>query len=280
MSAETHAAHHGTEAAQQGMRELANWITLVTENAHGRPWADFLHHWENVVFSWTVGAAFILIAFFGTRKMMRIPSGLQNFLEMIVEFLENLVTDVLGPTGKKYVPFIGTLFLYILVQNLIGIVPLMKSPTSSINTTAGLAISVFIYVQFTALKENGLWGYVHHLMGSPKDAVGWALVPLNLPLHLMEEFIKPVSLSLRLFGNILGEDALLAAFITLGIAATSFLHLPVGIPFQFPFMLLACITSLIQALVFSLLSTIYISLMLPHEDHPESSHELQTSHHH
>lgn len=279
MSAETHAVHHQTEAAQQGMRELANWITLATENAHGQPWADFLHRWENVIFSWTVAAAFIVIAFFSTRKMSRIPAGLQNFLEMIVEFLENLVIDVLGPRGKKYVPFIGTLFLYILIQNFIGMVPLMKSPTSSLNTTAGLAISVFFYVQFTALKENGLWGYIHHLMGSPKDAVGWALVPLNLPLHIMEEFIKPMSLSLRLFGNILGEDALIAAFITLGIAATSFLHLPIGIPFQFPFMLLACITSLIQALVFSLLSTIYISLMLPHEDHHESSHKLQTSHH-
>lgn len=270
--AAAHAAHQAAESSQEGIKEVANWITVLTNGHHHEGWAHFLHQWENVIFSWTVAFLFIGVAFLGTRKFERVPSGIQNFLEMIVEFLTTFVTEVLGPQGKKYVPFIGTLFLYIFTQNIIGIIPFMKSPTSSINTTAALAICVFLYVQFTGIKENGLWGYFHHLMGSPNDVVGWIMVPLNLPLHVMGEFIKPLSLSLRLFGNILGEDALIAAFVTLGIAAGTFLHLPIGIPFQFPFMLLACITSLIQALVFSLLSTIYIFLMLPHDDHGHEDH--------
>ena len=269
MSSEAlHAAPHA-EQAEQGLKELSNWITLVSQKWHGAPWADFLHHWENVVFAWTVALGLILTAFLGTRKRKEIPSGLQNLLETVVEGLEQFIMEVLGNRGRKYVPFIGTLFLYILCQNLLGLFPAMKSPTSSLNTTVALAVTVFFYVQWTGLRENGLFGYVHHLMGSPTDLVGWILVPLNLPLHILEEFIKPLSLSLRLFGNVLGEDSLIAAFITLGIASLAFFHLPFGLPLQFPFMMLAVLTGTIQALVFALLSTIYISLMLPHEEsHP------------
>lgn len=264
-AAAPHALAHA-EKAGEGLKEAANWITLINEKWHGAPWADFLHHWENVVFAWLIGLSLILVAFLGTRNRKEIPGRFQNFLEAVVEGLQQFVLEVLGERGKKYVPFIGTLFLYILLQNLAGLVPGMKSPTSNLNTTVALAVTVFCYVQWTGLRENGLLGYVDHLMGSPRDLVGWIMVPLNLPLHILEEFIKPLSLSLRLFGNILGEDSLIAAFVTLGIAALAFFHLPFGLPIQFPFMLLAILTGTIQALVFALLSTIYISLMLPHEE--------------
>ena len=272
MSVEAAQHHAQAQAAQaeQGLKELSNWITLVSENWHGRPWADFLHRWENVVFAWTVGLILILLAFLGTRKKKEIPGPFQNFLEAVAEGLENFFTEVLGKRGKKHIPFVGTLFLYILCQNLFGLVPAMKSPTSNLNTTVALAVTVFCYVQGTALMENGILGYIDHLMGSPRDPIGWIMVTLNFPLHILEELIKPLSLSLRLFGNILGEDSLIAAFVTLGIAALAFFHIPAGLPLQFPFMLLALLTGTIQALVFSLLSTIYISLMLPHpeEEHP------------
>ncbi len=268
MSVEAAQHHAQAQAAQagQGLKELANWITLATENAHGKPWADFLHRWENVVFAWTAGFLLILLAFLGTRKKEDVPGPLQNLLETAAEKLENFFTDVLGEHGKKHIPFVGTLFLYIFCQNLFGLIPGMKSSTSNLNTTVGLAITVFGYVQWTGLRENGILGYIDHLMGSPRDLVGWIMVPLNFPLHILEELIKPLSLSLRLFGNILGEDSLIAAFVTLGITALAFFHIPGGLPLQFPFMLLAILTGTIQALVFALLSTIYISLMLPHPE--------------
>lgn len=264
MNSEQIAPH--AEKAQEGLKELANWITLVSEKFHGEPWADFLHHWENVIFSWTVGLGLIIVAFLGTRGKAEVPGSLQNLLESVAEGLEKFFVDVLGQRGRKYIPFVGTLFLYILTQNLLGVVPGMKSPTSSLNTTVALAVTVFFYVQWTGLRENGILGYIDHLMGSPRDLVGWIMVPLNLPLHILEEFIKPLSLSLRLFGNILGEDSLIAAFVGLGIAALAFSHLPFGLPIQFPFLMLAMLTGTIQAVVFALLSTIYISLMLPHEE--------------
>jgi len=97
--------------------------------------------------------------------------------------------------------------------------------------------------------------------------VGWCLSPLLFAMEFFGEFVKPVSLSLRLFGNIFGEDMLLAVFALLGVVALSMLHSPVGLPLHVPFYFLAMLLGLIQALVFSLLSTVYIALMLPHEEH-------------
>ena len=118
-----------------------------------------------------------------------------------------------------------------------------------------------------ALKELGALGYVDHMAGNPRSAISWCMVPIMLPVHLIGELAKPVSLSCRLFGNVFGEDMLLVAFTSLGVATLSFVHSPVGIPWQFPFLVLALLTSTIQALVFTVLSTIYLLLMLPHEEH-------------
>lgn len=203
----------------------------------------------------------------GARRREMIPGKLQNLVEMIIGGFDEFVQGILGLEGRQFLPFLGTLFLYIWISNLIGLVPLMKSPTSSINTTIALALCVFLYVQYTGIRKNGIGGYLYHLAGEPKDAVGWGLVPLMLPLHVIGELAKPMSLSLRLFGNIFGEETLIAVMVGLGVGALAFLHVPIGIPFQVPFMLLSLLFSTIQALVFTLLATIYFSLMLPHHEH-------------
>jgi len=96
-----------------------------------------------------------------------------------------------------------------------------------------------------------------------------AQLPLMLPIHILGELAKPISLSCRLFGNIFGEDMLLVAFVSLGITSLAFLHSPVGLPLQLPFLFLALLTSTLQAAVFMVLSTIYVLLMLPHDEHHE-----------
>ncbi|MDI6783624.1 MAG: F0F1 ATP synthase subunit A, partial [bacterium] len=205
-------------------------------------------------------------AHLASRKKALIPNKLQNFVEMIIEGLNDFIVGILGEQGKKYVPFLGTLFIYIVCMNLFGLFPLMKSSTSSINTTVALAIVVFLYVQYIGIKELGIIGYLDHLAGQPRNIVTILLVPLMLPLHIITELIKPVSLSLRLFGNIMGEDILITVFLGLGIVLLGFMKSPIGVPLQFPFLLLAILTSLVQAVVFSLLSTVYILMMLPHEE--------------
>lgn len=260
-------AKHAAEKAHEGAPELPNFITFLYHKFGKVAVVGFLHHWENVVFAWLVVIILCLVAFMAYRRRSILPGKLQNGVEMVVEALDNFVCGILGPQGRRFTPFLGTLFLYILCMNFLGLIPGMKSPTANLNTTLALAICVFFYVQYTGMRSLGLVGYLKHMAGDPSDVVTWLLVPINIPIHIIEELAKPMSLSLRLFGNITGEDVLITVFVGLGVSALSFLNLPVGIPFEIPFIFLALLTGTIQALVFTLLSTIYFSLMLPHEEH-------------
>ena len=258
-------------AASSGAPELPNIITILSGYFPGQTWAEFLHHWENVIYAFIVAIGLSLVSYFATRRATMMPGRLQNLLEMAVEGLDNFIGGILGPHGRRFTPFLGTLFLYIWCMNLFGLIPGMMSPTggkNGINTTIALAVCVFFYVQYAGIRHMGVWGYIDHMMGTPRSVIQWVLVPLNLPIHLIGELAKPMSLSLRLFGNITGEDVLLAAFVMLGISATAFLHVPVGLPLHLPFIFLALLTGTIQALVFTLLSTVYFSMMLSeHEGH-------------
>ncbi len=264
--------------------EAPNFITLLAGVFHDSPFIQFLHRFETPFFSAVVIVLLATVARLALRPRARVPKGLQNAVEFVVESLDAFICGILGPAGRRYTPFIGTLFLYILTMNLIGLVPGFKSPTSNWNTTVALAVTVFLYVQFTGIKSFGFFGYLHHLAGSPqpRGIAGWLIacvaVPFNLVLHGIGELAKPLSLSVRLFGNIFAEDTLISAMVGMGILALSFVHSPVGLPLQVPFMLLVILTGTVQALVFTLLSTIYIFLMLPHEEHPHAA-ERGSPHH-
>ncbi len=258
-----------------GAPELPNIITLLSSRFHDVAFIQFLHHWENVVFAFTVAIGISAVAFAATRRHTMLPGKLQNLLEMVVEGLDNFFAGILGPEGRRFTPFLGTIFIYIWCMNMFGLIPGMMSPTggkNGINTTIALAVCVFLYVQYAGLRTQGVAGYFDHLMGNPRSVVQWILVPLNLPIHIIGELAKPLSLSLRLFGNITGEDVLLAAFVGLGVAATSFLHSPVGLPLHLPFIFLALLTGTIQALVFTLLSTVYFSMMIAGHDEEHEHH--------
>jgi len=237
---------------------------------------DFLHHAELPLFSAVAVLGLVTVARIASRNPTLVPGNAQNAVEAMVDTLDQFVVGVMGSVGRKFTPFVGTLFLYILTMNLMGIIPGMRSPTSSINTTIALAIVVFFYVQYTGLRSLGIIGYLDHLAGTPrpKGVAGYLIclisVPFNLVIHISGELTKPLSLSVRLFGNIFGEDVLIGQMLVLGILALSFIDSPVGIPLQLPFYLLAILTSVIQAVVFSLLSVIYLFLMLPH--HEEQGH--------
>ena len=269
---------HGAPAAPAGPEKFANVITVLSRAFPHAPWAHFLHHYEPVVYSLLIAFIICLVAMAATRNPKLIPGPLQNGAEMVVEGLYNFIVDILGPRfGPRYVPFLGTLFVYILVMNLFGLIPFMDSPTSNLNVTVSLAIIVFVYAQYIGFRELGVLGWVDHMAGSPRSAIGWGLVPLMLPIHLMGELAKPISLACRLFGNIFGEDMLLVAFASLGITVLAFANLPIGVPLHLPFLFLALLTSTLQALVFTVLSTIYFLLMLPHDDH---GHEEEAKHAH
>ena len=237
------------------------------------PVARFLLHYQDPIYSAVIIVLLTLLFSAGAKNLELVPGRFQNFVEVIVEGLDNFIRGVIGPEGRRFVPFLGTLGLYIYVMNIFGLIPLMKSPTAIVETTAAMAICVFFYVQYVAVRGQGLFGYLHHLAGEPRDVIGWCMAPLMFPMHIIGEFAKPLSLALRLFGNVMGEDLLLAVFAGLGVSILAFTHLPIGIPLHFPFIFLALLTTAIQALVFMVLSTIYIALVLPHHDHDEAPGE-------
>ncbi len=251
--------------------EIPNLITLITQLGGDAPWVQFLHTWENGIFAFViVGIVGGLVAF-GSRALAMRPGRGQIALEAVIEGLDNMVCGVLGKEeGRRYLPFLGTLFLFILSMNLAGLVPGLKSPTSRFEMTGALGFSVFAFVQWTGIRRLGIRGYLDHLLGQPRDAMGWILSPLMLFIHGIGEIVKPVSLSLRLFGNIMGEDTLLGVFVTLGALTMAWSHLPIGVPLHLPFVLLAIIFSVVQALVFTMLSMIYIFMMLPQDSHGDS----------
>ena len=276
------AADPHAETAQGGSSQaFPNIIGIIAGANHGKPWADFLHHYEILIFSLFIALLLLFVAFLASRNPQLVPKGLQNGVEMVVEGLSNFITGILGPKhGPRFVPFLGTLFIYILSMNLFGLLPFMHSPTASLNVTVALALTVFVYVQFIGFKELGPLGWLDHMLGSPRDLTGWLLAPLMLPIHVLGELAKPISLSCRLFGNIFGEDMLLVAFASLGVTMLPFQALPFGIPMHALFFPLALLGSALQAMVFTVLSSIYILLMLPHEHHDEHGHEAGAQHAH
>ncbi len=171
----------------------------------------------------------------------------RDVYELIIENILSFMEDIMGPKAKRYIPLIGTLFLFILVSNLIGLVPGFASPTTNLNTNAACAVIVFAATHYFGIKEHGL-SYLKHFMGPI-----WWLAALMVPLELVGHLVRPVSLSLRLFGNMNGDHMVLGIFSDL---------VPLVIPIVF--MVLGMFVSFIQALVFTLLSILYISGAVEH----------------
>lgn len=207
------------------------------------------------------------------RASIHHPGRLQMFVETSLGGLHNFFFNAIGEDGRRFIPFLGSLFLFIWINNVAALVPGMKSPTSSLKTTGALAICAIVYARYHNIRTTGFKGYVYHLLGSPTDTVTWCMSPLFLMLELIGEVIKPLSLALRLFGNIFGEDKLLATFLGLGMMIMSVaLKTPtpiIGVPLHLPFYFLVLLLSTIQAVVFSLLAGIYLMLMMPHAEHHE-----------
>jgi len=188
--------------------------------------------------------AAVLILFFGlaSRRLNIVPSKLQGILELIIQTFENLLVEIIGERGKKYLPLIATIGLFILACNLLGLVPGFMSPTSKLNVTLGCALVVFVYYHWQGIKTQGLFKYLKHFTGPIP-----LLAPLLLPIEIISHFSRPVSLSVRLFGNIFAEELLIIVIASI---------IPFFVPL--PFMAIAIFTATIQAFVFVLLSCIYI----------------------
>jgi len=250
------------------MFEHVPWIVVIVQKYFGVPLCSLLGTYglkttPELLFPGHIVMAFIivffLLVFLGMMKkrLSIYPNLAQYFMESYVNFISSMVIDTIGEKGKKYIPCIGTLGIFILLSNLLGLIPGLTSPTSNINITAGCALFVFMYYHWQGIKEQGMLRYIKHFMGPFElKGAGIAGAALMFPIELIGHFARPLSLSMRLFGNIFGEDLIIIIFFSL---------IPLLVPL--PMMCLAIFTSLIQTLVFVMLSTIYIAGAVAVEEH-------------
>ena len=214
-------------------------------------------------------AGLVVLALFlaaGSGASTRTPGRLQSFAEWMLDGMRSQFSGALGEGGRQYLPFILTLFFYVLVSNMLGLIPAFKSPTASTSTTIGLGLFVFFYVQYIGIKHNGLLGYLKHFLGPVL-----ALAPLLVIIELVGELAKPFSLGMRLFGNVYGEDKIYEMLTKAGEHA-------LFIPFQLPVYALQIFTNLIQAYIFAVLAASYIAMFTSghHQDEIDIPHEHET----
>ncbi len=214
-------------------------------------------HGQVFLTSWFVIALLIGVAFLSSRNLQRIPSGLQNLMEYALEFIRDLAKTQIGEKEyRPWVPFVGTLFLFIFVSNWSGaLVPWrlfelpegeLAAPTSDINTTVALALLTSLAYFYAGFSKKGLGYFANYVEPAP----------IMLPFKILEDFTKPLSLSFRLFGNILADELVVAVLVLL---------VPLFVPL--PLMVLGLFTSAIQALIFATLAAAYIGEAM--EDHGE-----------
>ncbi|HAG51302.1 MAG: ATP synthase F0 subunit A [Deltaproteobacteria bacterium GWC2_42_51] len=193
-----------------------------------------------------------VLSYLVSRRLESIPNNIgQNIAEFVVEGIGNFVEETMGHHGKKYFPLIATLGIYILISNLLGLIPGLLPPTSNLNTTAGLAVIVFVATHIIGVKEHGI-KYLKHFMG-PLGGLPLILRILMTPLMIFVEtishLVRPVSLSLRLFGNIMGHELIVGVLLLL---------MPIAYPLLALSTALGVLVVFIQAFIFSLLSMMYL----------------------
>lgn len=195
-----------------------------------------------IVYTWLVMGLLILMSLAVRGSLKEVPGGLQNIIEAFIGGLRDFTVSTMGPHGMDYFALIGTAAFFILISNLLGVIPGFESPTSNLNTTAACAVVVVVSTHIVGLQKHGV-KYIKHFIG-PVPWLAWLMFPIEVIGH----FARLISLSLRLFGNIRGEDLVVAILFGL-------------VPLLVPSVMfgLAIFTSFVQTFVFVLLTMLYLS---------------------
>jgi F-type H+-transporting ATPase subunit a len=194
-----------------------------------------------------------------SRLSVEHPGRLQIVLEDFINLFHGLLDDFVGPTGRQYLPLVGSLFLFIWFSNLAGLVPGLMAPTSNLNVTLGCALTVWVFYHIEGIRAQGVVAYVKHFALPPGSPV--LMAPLMLIIEVISHFARVMSLTLRLFGNIFAEELVIIILATL---------IPFFVPL--PMMFLGLLTSTLQALIFVILTMVYLGGAVAVEHHDEAHH--------
>lgn len=209
-----------------------------------------------VLTTWAIMLVFVALSWLMTRNLKEDPGFGQVVLEGLIGAMDRAVREVLPNAAAQVLPFIATLWMFIVVANLVGIIPGLKSPTGVLSTTAALAILVFLSVHWFGIRSEGLKAYLRHYLEP---------TPLLLPFHLMSEVTRTVTLAVRLFGNIMSLE--MAVLLVLLVA---------GFLVPVPLLVLHVIEALIQAYIFGMLALIYIAGAIQSQQRRQS--EMRDNH--
>jgi F-type H+-transporting ATPase subunit a len=194
-----------------------------------------------------------------SRLSVENPGSLQIVVEDFVNGFHSLLDDFVGPKGRRYLPLVGSMFLLILLSNLAGLVPGLMAPTSNLNVTLGCALTVWVFYHIQGVREQGIVAYVKHFAVPPGSPV--AMAPLMLIIEIISHLARVMSLTLRLFGNIFGEELVIIILASL---------VPFIVPL--PMMFLGLLTGTLQALIFVILTMVYLGAAVTVEHHDEAHH--------
>jgi F-type H+-transporting ATPase subunit a len=208
----------------------------------------FGHEYQHITHTWFIMLLMVVGALLLSRGIKMLPTKGQNVLEVVIKGLEDFMVEITGPEGRPFFPFIATIFLFIFICNLIGLVPGFFSPTANINTTLSMALCTFLLTHIIGVKFHGM-KYIKHFLGPV-----WALAPLMFVIEGIGHLARVMSLSVRLFGNIFGKEKILG--ILFGLAGLYLVPLPI--------LFLGILVSFIQAVVFMLLAIVYFTGAMEH----------------
>jgi len=194
---------------------------------------------NTVITTWAIIIVLGLFSWLATRQLLAIPGSIQTALEAIVIVIEDAVTEVAPQQAKTLTPFIGSLWVFLIIANLIGLIPGIHSPTRDLSATSALAIVVFLSVHWYGIRIQGIRAYLQHYL-QPS--------PILLPFHLVSELTRTVALAVRLFGNMMSLE--MAALLILLVA---------GFLAPVPILLLHIIEALVQAYIFGMLALVYVA---------------------
>ncbi len=224
---------------------------------------------KHVVFLWIAAALLCLLAIAAGRKSRRslVPRGFRNFLEVFIVFVrDEIVVPNMGEQGLRYLPYLITTFLYILLMNLMGLVPWGASSTGNVNVTGGLAIIAFVMIQTAAIRARGFAHYVKHLTGG----VHWLLWPIMVPIEILGLFTKGFALCIRLFANMVGGHLVLVSLIGLIFLFQSYLIAIGPLGFSIALNFLEIFVAVLQAYIFTMLTALFMGLGMQSEEHQET----------
>ena len=226
---------------------------------------------KHVFFLLLAAVLLTLAAITASRRIRRsmVPTGFANLIEVFVVFIrDEVVLTTMGPAGLRYTPFILTTFLYILIMNLLGLMPFGASATGNISVTAGLAVVAFFMIQIAAMRAQGLKHYLAHFTGG----VAWWLWPIMIPIEVLGIFTKAFALCMRLFANMSGGHIVILALLGFVFLGRSIFFAPVPVLFVVAINLLELLVAFIQAYVFAMLTAVFMGLGIPQEEHGGHGH--------